>query len=276
MKIFNDLISRDELASVAQYRIKELTRALSHIQTELRTAPLENLRVVHSHNSIQYHLVSDENKPNGIYVNKKLMKKAAAVAQRDYYKIVSDEIQREISVVERFLSEYCPERIENVYRALNDGRRKLVKNAFISDEDFLSAWKLTAYERPAFLENSPEYLTSEGLRVRSKSEIIIANQLIRNKIPFRYEAPLTLNSGSRKIVVHPDFTCLNVRIRKEFVWEHFGMMTEENYAENAVGKIQLYSANGFVQGKNFLATFESLANPLSVKIIQQYIDQFLK
>ena len=276
MKISNDIIPYDELVGTAQRRIKELSKALSHIQAELHNAPMENLRVVHSHNSIQYHLVSDENKPNGIYVKKTLMKTASAVAQRDYFRNVADEIQREISVIEYFLSEYHPERVDGVYRALNDGRRNLVKNVFTSDEEYVSAWKSVAYERPAFLENAPEYFSNNGLRVRSKSEIIIANQLIRLKIPFRYEAPLTLNSGNRKVIVHPDFTCLNARTRKEFVWEHFGMMTDENYAENALGKIQLYSANGYVHGKNFLATFESQASPLSVKIVQQYIDQFLK
>lgn len=276
MKLINDLMPHDELVGAAQSRIKELMRSLSRIETELRNAPLEKLRVVRCHNSIQYHLVSDDTRPNGIYVNKKLMKKASAVAQRDYYREVSCEIQREISAIEKFLSEYHPDRVEDVYRNLNDGRRKLVKNALTPDADFVFAWKSVEYEKPTFLENSSEYLSSDGLRVRSKSEIIIANQLVRAKVPFRYEAPLTLNSNNRKIVVHPDFTCLNVRTRKEFVWEHFGMMTDESYAENAVGKIQLYSANGFVQGKNFLATFESMANPLSVKIVQQFVDQFLK
>ena len=276
MKINDELILHDELVRFARHRIKELTRGLTHIQADLRNAPLENLRVVHCHNSIQYHLVSDENKPNGIYVNKKMLKKAAAVAQRDYYRTVSDEIQREISAIENFLSEYHPERVQTVYQTLNVGRRKLVKNVFVSDVDFVSSWKSVTYERPAFLENSPEYFTNNGLRVRSKSEIIIANQLVRSKIPFRYEAPLTLNSEKRKVVVHPDFTCLNVRTRKEFVWEHFGMMNDENYVENALGKIHLYSANGLIQGKNFIATFETLANPLSVKIAQQYIEQFLK
>lgn len=276
MKINDDLIPRDNLVEMAQCRIKELTRALTLVQTELRNAPLENLRVVHSHDSIQYYLVSEDNKPNGIYVKKKMMKKASAVAQRDYNRVIANEIQREISAIQKFVNEYHPEQIENLYHTLNEGRRKLVKCACTSDEDFVFAWKKAPYEKLDFPIGSPEYLTSDGQRVRSKSEIIIANQLIRSKVPFRYEAPLTLKSANRNVIVHPDFTCLHIRTRKELVWEHFGMMADENYAENTLGKIQLYAANAFVQGKNFIATFESQTNPLSVKIVQQYIEQFLK
>lgn len=52
--------------------------------------------------------------------------------------------------------------------------------------------------------------------MRSKSEVIIADLLNKEGIPYRYEFPLYLKEFN---TVYPDFTILNVRKRKEIYWE---------------------------------------------------------
>ena len=68
-------------------------------------------------------------------------------------------------------------------------------------------------------------MTLRGERVRSKSEAMIADTLYRLKIPYKYECPLTIRrktgTSRNTKTIYPDFTCLNVRLRQEFVWEHF-------------------------------------------------------
>lgn len=68
---------------------------------------------------------------------------------------------------------------------------------------------------------------------------------------------------------HPDFYCINPRTRKEFIWEHFGMMSDSNYAENAIGKISMYANAGWTLGSNLLATFESAVQPLNSKAVKK-------
>ena len=122
----------------------------------------------------------------------------------------------------------------------------------------------------------PEYLTARGERVRSKSEIIIADTLFRLKIPYRYEYPLNLkNTKGEKLTLYPDFTCLNLRTRREFYWEHFGMMDNSEYSENVVQKLHLYEQNGIIPGKNLIITMETSTIPINTKQIELLAKSYL-
>jgi len=69
------------------------------------------------------------------------------------------------------------------------------------------------------------------------------------------------------------FPELNV---KEFIWEHFGMMDDPTYAENAIQKIVTYEQNGFFPGKNLILTYECKNNPINHKLIQVSIQEYLQ
>lgn len=84
---------------------------------------------------------------------------------------------------------------------------------------------------------SPQVLTSFGLKVRSKSEVFIAEKLKEKNILFTYEKPLSAEGKT----YYPDFT---VHIgKKEYYWEHFGMMNDEVYAKRTAIKIKWYNKN---------------------------------
>jgi hypothetical protein len=40
-------------------------------------------------------------------------------------------------------------------------------------------------------------------------------------------------------------------------------MDDKSYSQNAYGKLQLYSDNGIIPGKNLIVTFETRKNPFS-------------
>jgi len=75
--------------------------------------------------------------------------------------------------------------------------------------------------------------------------------------------------------VYPDFTVLNIRLRKEFYWEHLGMMDEEEYAENAVKKINCYEQNEIFQGDQLILTYETRKSPINPQMIMGLIRQYL-
>ena len=122
------------------------------------------------------------------------------------------------------------------------------------------------------IENDTGFYTECGIRVRSKSELLIANMLEQKGIPYRYEFPLYLKKTGN---VRPDFLCLNIRTRKEFIWEHFGMMDNIAYANKNISKVQNYEQNGFFPGKNFIMTFETSQCPISSKVIRMTINEYL-
>lgn len=124
-----------------------------------------------------------------------------------------------------------------------------------------------------FKEDAPEYYSDKGERMRSKSEIIIANILNKNGIPYRYECPIKLKSGE---TYYPDFMVLNVRERKEMYWEHLGLMGDYDYRERNLAKILKYEANGLFMGDKLLLTFETSTQPLSTVTIERVVNKYLR
>lgn len=62
----------------------------------------------------------------------------------------------------------------------------------------------------------------------------------------------------------------------EYVWEHFGMMDDSIYVKNAIKKIEQYGKSGYVQGRNFIATFESKEAPVNTVTINRVIQDFFQ
>ena len=86
--------------------------------------------------------------------------------------------------------------------------------------------------------------------------------------------PLTKVIGKLK-TFHPDFMCLNVRTRKEFYWEHFGLMDNFEYAQNTAGKLRLFAENNIFPGQNLIITMETQAEPLVTQFVERLIKTFL-
>ena len=68
---------------------------------------------------------------------------------------------------------------------------------------------------------------------------------------------------------------MNVRKRKEFYLEHFGIMDDPEYSEKAIKKLEDYAKNKIYIGKNLLVTFETRHKPLEMKVVEQMIKEFI-
>lgn len=255
------------LAAIRQRSL--LREQLAKIPPKPRHVPIGNLRVVTNHNRPQYYIVNPSDAPNGTYLPKRDIRKAAAIAQRDYNKDAAEALKKQIAVIDRFLADYRPSALDATYTELHPGRRVLVAPVHEPDEDFIAAWLHHPYTGKPFEINAPEFYTGTGVRVRSKSEVIIADALSRAGIPFRYEFPTSIGGWG---TLYPDFTCLDKRSHTEVIWEHFGMMSNHDYADVAIQKILRYNENGYVLGRNFIATFETAETPLNLKQVQGYIE----
>ena len=151
-------------------------------------------------------------------------------------------------------------------------RQVLIKPVTVPDRQFIEEWKQESYQPKGFQEGSPEYYTGSGIRVRSKSEILIADTLDRYNVPFRYEYPLSIKGFG---TIHPDFTVLNVRERKEYLWEHLGMMDDPDYSEKALCRIEQYESDGYFPGEQLIITHETATHPLNTKLINKLIKRYL-
>ena len=119
----------------------------------------------------------------------------------------------------------------------------------------------------------PVYLTDRGERVRSKSELNIANMLNKMNVPYKYECPIRLSNGK---IIHPDFTVLDVKKRREIYWEHRGMMDDRMYLKHAIERVKEYGKSGIYVGDNLLLTEETSTLPLGTNEIERLIRHFFK
>lgn len=91
-----------------------------------------------------------------------------------------------------------------------------------------------------FLQEGLIHRTSNGLAVRSKSELLIAEALLSAGVDFEYEKPLTWGGTIR----YPDFTIEDEISGRTFYWEHLGMLDREDYRSRWEKKLAWYRTNG--------------------------------
>ncbi len=88
-----------------------------------------------------------------------------------------------------------------------------------------------------FLEENLINKSNDGKLMRSKSEVIIANELIFKGIEFEYERPLIGKDGQKR---YPDFTIEDDDTGITYYWEHLGMLNNKKYKERWERKLIWY------------------------------------
>ncbi len=119
----------------------------------------------------------------------------------------------------------------------------------------------------------PEHLkhtTSTGQLVRSKSEALIYEKLLANKIAFMYEAPIVVGGN----IVYPDFSIMRID-NKIFYWEHAGCCFREDYRSEFDWKLKKYEEQGIVLWDNLIVTFDDIDGNIDVRDIDSAIQNKL-
>lgn len=262
-----------EIINKIEARKNFLTKILKQIENNEGSYPEGTLRIRNKNNKGVYYHIEDKKDSCGTYIPRKEENLARKLAQKEYEKKYKKQAIDELKAINRFLSEVDKCSCIDFYSKLNPIRKKLISPFEISDSEFVNKWKSIDYEGLKFRDDDmSNYITDAGERVRSKSELVIANMLYKNNIPYKYECPLKINNYT----IYPDFTVLNIKKRKVLYWEHFGMMGDTEYCNNAIKKILNYS-NGNIQiGDKLIATFETVNVPIDVKNINKLISCYLK
>lgn len=116
----------------------------------------------------------------------------------------------------------------------------------------VETWLAKPYQKHPYPLEEQGYMTKNDVRVRSKSELLIATQLENYQIPYRYEAALTLG----KKMEYPDFMIKNPFTGKIVIWEHFGALHLSGYEKKMNEKMDLYLTHGYVPFDTVIYTFE--------------------
>ncbi len=266
-------------------RKKMLIKIKEEKETSLKDSPEGCLKIRMNRGKARYfHFMGDSSEvKNASCINKgktgerylSLKEKdfICALAQKAYDTKILNCIEQELKAMERYLNT-CPKIMaEDWYKELHSERQKIIVPIVPDWERLRDDWLSLQYEGKGFDERIPEIYTDKGDRVRSKSELLIANELYRADVAYRYECPVYIK---RFGTIYPDFMILSEKKQKEICWEHFGRMDDPEYAQKAVQKIAAYEENGYVIGENLVVTFETKQTILTTRKIQTVIERYLR
>ena len=130
------------------------------------------------------------------------------------------------------------------------------------------AWASLPYEKSSYRPQGLRIITSQGLKVRTKSEALIVEKLYEYGIPFRYEQILHLDDS----IIVPDFTFMTASDH-EIYWEHAGMLTKPTYSFRHYLKMLQYESCGIFPWQDLIVTYDT-NNEMNLQMIDAVI-QFL-
>lgn len=115
--------------------------------------------------------------------------------------------------------------------------------------------------------------TLKGHKVRSKSELYIADTLFRMGIEYQYERKFVSETGNWKAL--PDFTFFDPA-GELIIWEHLGRLHEEKYKADWENKKKDYLSAGFVLDKTLFTTRDDEQGGLNARHIKKMVGRIKK
>ena len=249
-----------------------LERLIQDLNKTLEHAPEGLLRINETRGRLQYFRRDSSKDKIGKYIRKKDFSLIRQLAQKEYHSLVKRAAEAELASLQFILKTIPEKSAEDVFDSLSPSLQPLITPFYEPDDVFVKRWLAVDYQPEIAETRESSYYTNRNEKVRSKSEVIIANLLDKYHLPYRYEFPVTLPGLG---TVHPDFTVLKPDTRTEFYWEHLGMMDDADYAYKSLLKIRYYHKNGYFEGQSLILTYESSDNPLDIHDVDQIIRQYL-
>ena len=270
----NMITSYTSLYFEAKKRYIELLQIKSMKEKELEKAPPGKIHISKTKKGVQFYLRTHTEETTGKYISKADKSTIGRYLQKAYDEKITKLVNIEINSLKKFLvkSENSISKIQNAYSNNPIEVKNYIKAIDMSDEDFANKWLSIPYKGKAISDYVPYFETRRKERVRSKSELNIANALLDFGVPYKYECPLHLKNG---MTIYPDFTILDVKKRRVIYWEHRGMMDDKEYAKHAVNRLKLMLQEGLFIGENVIITEETGSTPLASNEIKAVISKYL-
>ena len=263
---------------IVKKEVPQLENAIKKVDLFLNHAPEGCLKWQNKNGkTYYYHQFMKDNKWVRRYIKKGELSLAKTLAQKQYYTSIRPILEKMLDEIKRFAKK-CPlNELEEIYDNLSVERKNLVMPLQASAKEKVKQWETEVYEKNLMYPENLRFETEKGDMVRSKSEVIIANILYRNRknILYKYERPLEVIENGRQKTIYPDFTILNKRTGEITYWEHAGRMDDPYYANDFVKKMNTYIANDLLPGRDVVVSFESQSTPLDIKVVKRLVKQII-
>ncbi len=198
------------------------------------------------------------------YLSKKKKAEASRLAKSAWRRVRLGEVQAEMEACRLYL-----QNVDGSHKKMDALLKKPDFNDLIGRKDkSVREWQQETFSTNPRHPESLKFQTPSGIPVRSKSEVLIAMELEKYAIPFRYECGLEIPGGG---FIYPDFTIMDPKTYRIYIWEHFGLMDDGDYVAGVSRKLSLYMELGYFPDDNLLMTFESGNHPLDQEKVEKLI-----
>lgn len=241
--------------------LSNLSKRKENVNIELGKCPEGNLLIVRRGKCDTYLQDINSNKTRkrrGITKNPEIIEALArkAVLQREV-----DIINRDIAALQTLLKTYVEPTFDNIIKGLPD---YIAQNITTQNDDDI--WPANFGQGTYRLEDR-KFTTSTGLKVRSKSELLIAEKLNEFKLKFIYEPAIKCGEH----VLLPDFVIKRKSDGELMYWEHCGLTSNEKYMSHHRWKMEIYEQNGIVPWKNLIVTYDNGDGLIDMRIVASEI-----
>ena len=200
-----------------------------------------------------------------------------ALKQAKYNEVMLQKLKRNKVLLEEWMNEYEDYDIEAMDESIPDVY--VDKTGLVNKNPVLESakeWEERSYKKNGVPMPVISNVSSNGTKVRSKSEVIIHDQLNYLGIPFRYDADINLfNEAGERVYKNADFVMRSRNENRLVILEHLGRLDDEKYFENALHKLRLYIRNGYNLNDNLFITADSVDGKINayatMKLIRHLI-----
>lgn len=195
---------------------------------------------------------------------------AAALIRKQYAEAELQLLKKDVTVITELLQRYNPVDYQSVLELLPEKYRQFERSQYMEGRaKTQDSWMHMPYKQSDYHPKQKVHATSQGLFVRSKSEVLLAEKLYEMKIPFRYEQTMKIG----KFTVAPDFTC---NVQKQLVYiEHCGLTGNAEYMKHHKWKMELYESVGIVPWKNLIVTYEDENGFINLAVMEAQMKAML-
>ena len=263
----------NQLTRILQSEKKHMENLIRKSNNDLSKEHGGSIRVSRCKNTYQYYILEPEtSKSRYRYLHRSERQIAKDIIQHDYATSVNELATKRHYHIEQLLQ--CQDEIaDQALNGFSEGRQVLIDEYEQPKQKYIAEWIAKEYQGNTYPADEHEYYTKKGERVKSKSEIIIADTLYDMGIPYRYEYPFFTATGA---TIYPDFNILNPYTLHEAYLEHFGLMDDSEYVQKTLYKIAEFARNGYHLGHGLLATFESDKSSLDTRLLRDMLENWLE
>ena len=239
--------------------LKNYQNELTIINNEISNLPDGYLN---KRGKVYYQVINK--KEIGITKNEKLIRQ---LARKKYIFARKKELENSIAIISNQKNTLIERSPKTIIDSLSRTYQAVPFEFFFHSQ--VADWAAAPFKQNPYLPEQRKYLSNGGVKLRSKSEVLIANQLEAHNIPFCYDAEHKLQGRT----IYPDFIIRNPFTGEFIIWEHFGALHKEDYEQKMNQKMRDYLKLGYMPLVNIIYTFE--ADVESPNRIKQLIEDVI-